>query len=167
MDDDADLIKRLGALAGSTADIQPRPALSDRVMAAVFDENGDSFSRISLATEDIEPDARISEAVMSRVDQEGVVAARTDEPALSSGLAVFSRIAAATSKIEPATAFTDAVMAKLPKVRAGLGEGLLRSARMSLLVAGFAAAASVFFSWYTEESQDEQVAVALIAEDTE
>ena len=158
MDDDADLLKKLGALASSTADIQPRAALSDAVMAAVLEEDGDPLARISLATAEIEPDARISDAVMAVVDPQAV-------PVLD-----FDEIARRTADLRLTDAFTDAVMASLPKVHAARGsmsDGMMRSALWSLIVAGFAAAASVALSWYTERNVDEQTVASIIAEDAE
>ena len=158
MDDDAELLNKLGALAGSTANIQPRPALSDAIMAAVLEEVGDPLARISVATADMEPDDRISDAVMAVVDP-------ANAPALS-----FGDIARVTAGLRPADNFTDAVMAALPNVRSargGLSAGIIRSGRASLLVAGFVAAASIFLSWYTERSVDEQTVASIIAEDGE
>jgi len=165
MDEDAELLEKLGALARSTADIQARPALSDSIMAAVFEDAGEPLARISLATAEIEPEERLSDAVMARVEAaEASPTSFERRPRFT-----FDEIARATAEVRPPIDFTDAVMAKLPKVgaRKGFADGLMRSARATLLVAGFAAAASVVFSWYTERSADEQTVASLFAEDGE
>ena len=150
MDDDADILNRLEALRGSTADILPSVGFTDAVMQLTAragdaeDETDESLQRISRSTEEIEAHPRISDVVMERISATG------------SAPLEFEDIARLTQDLAPSARFTDKVMAALPKraAKTGLSEGMMRSARTSLFAAGFAAAAAVLFSWYTERNVD-------------
>lgn len=115
----------------------------------MVEDRDDDLVRLAAATRDIECDDAFTDALMSAIEPDGDA---------------LERISRTTATIEPAASFTDAIMATVqptsvvrPRAESPTGEGVVRSGRAAVVLAGLVAAASVFFAVYTEDQLDSDV----------
>ncbi|MBK8941605.1 MAG: hypothetical protein IPM79_29375 [Polyangiaceae bacterium] len=151
---------KLGAIAAATEDLRPSDELTratlDRVLAAEPVES--SLLQLGDATRAIAPADTFTDAVMARI-----LGSVADAPV---GDDAFASIAARTAHLRPQDGFTDAIMAEVAP-GGTLSDGILRSARPSLLVAAFAAAACLVVSWLAERDYAQESMAVTAAEVSE
>lgn len=135
-------------------------------------DNKKKLERLSVMTSDLHPTDELTDSTMEvvQVAELGRIGRETELVGLGSSDALTAAIlasveaardpldgfAARTSGLQVQDGFTDSVMSAVTAYRGSVfPEGMMRTARPSLLFAAVAAAACVLLSWYTQQSVEQ------------
>lgn len=124
--------RRLERISLNTEEIRAGEAFTDAAMEAV---QRDELDRLRAATDRISASPDLSDAVMARV-------LAASDP--------LEELAERTAELRVEDGFVDAVMDEIGERKSILPDGIMKTARPSILMASLAAAACLLLSWYAE-----------------